>query len=57
MRDEEIRAKFRAEGETKQSYNQFLDFLKVKKGDKVVVSTSGKGVYALGDRNRGLRIQ
>jgi hypothetical protein len=49
MTERKLRTKFNHLGWSTQSFNQFTDFLyRVRKGDKVVASSSGTGIYALG---------
>jgi len=49
MSEKSVRSKMHRSGETEQSCKQFADFrYNVRPGDKVVASSSSKGIYALG---------
>ena len=49
MSENTLRSKMRKRGESVQAYNQLADFrYNVRPGDKIVASSSGKGIYALG---------
>jgi hypothetical protein len=49
MTKEKLHAKFNRLGRSTQAFNQFTNFLyRIRKEDKIVASSSGTGVYALG---------
>ena len=49
MTKEKLRSKFNRLGESAQAFKQFANFcFDVRKGDRVVASSSGTGIYALG---------
>jgi hypothetical protein len=49
MTKEKLRNKFNHPGESTQAFKQFANFcFDVRKGDRVIASSSGTGIYALG---------
>jgi predicted Mrr-cat superfamily restriction endonuclease len=49
MTREKLRNKFNHPGESTQAFKQFANFcFDVRKGDRVIASSSGTGIYALG---------